>query len=104
MRATDGTSEVSFLVGISRHRAYLPRRNGTSIRPSPFFTDSKWIRQDRSQPHGCQDMIKLDISSTSFKEEPRRDRVMLRPLIGYTGIELYIHFGCGRQRKVSYLD
>ena len=41
MRATDRASEVSFLVGISRHRAYLPRRNGTSIRPSPFFTDSK---------------------------------------------------------------
>ena len=41
MRATDRTSKVSFLVGISRHRAYLPRRNGTSIRPSPFFIDSK---------------------------------------------------------------
>ena len=66
--STDG-SEVSFLVDISRHRAYLPRKKWTSFRPSPFFTDSKWIRHDRTPTAWAPRHDRLCISTTFGSEQ-----------------------------------
>lgn len=102
--STDRTSEVSFLVDISRHRAYLPRKKWTSFRPSPFFTDSKWIRHDRIPTTLVPRHDRLCISTTFRSEQLHYEERRHICLIYYSLSRIsIIFFPCLKVREADHL-
>lgn len=85
LSSIDRSSEVSFHVDISRHRAYLPRRNG----PPSARLHSSLTRSGSGaiapQPHSCQDMM----DSGPCRPSKRETSLQMKNTVSYDILSVF---------------